>query len=87
MPSRGHAQTGGQAAHGGTSGTPSSSDPDLAFVEMMIPHHRQAVEMSREILGKTNRPELQQLARNIVRDQQREIADMERWRKEWAASK
>jgi uncharacterized protein (DUF305 family) len=63
-----------------------SKDPDLAFVEMMIPHHRDAVAMSEQILKTTKRPEIRQLAQNIIRDQQKEIALMERWQKEWGAA-
>jgi uncharacterized protein (DUF305 family) len=76
------------AGHGGA--VPHGSgpqDPDLAFVEMMIPHHRDAVAMSERILETTKRPEIRQLARNIIRDQRREIALMEGWLKEWGAKR
>jgi uncharacterized protein (DUF305 family) len=49
----------------------------------MIPHHKTAVAMSREILDTTKRPELQQLARNIIRNQEREIAQIESWNRSW----
>jgi len=80
----------GGMAHGGMpmGGMPAGAapaDPDLAFIEMMIPHHQGAVAMSREILETTKRPELQQLARNIIRDQQREVAQMESWKESWGA--
>jgi uncharacterized protein (DUF305 family) len=42
--------------------------------------------MSGEILDATKRPELQQLARNIIRDQEREIAQMESWKRSWGAA-
>ncbi len=61
------------------------ADPDLAFIEMMTPHHRDAVAMSREILKTTKRHEIQQLARAIIRDQEREIAQMEGWKRSWGA--
>jgi uncharacterized protein (DUF305 family) len=60
-----------------------STDPDLRFLDGMIPHHKAAVAMSREILDTTKRPELQQLARNIIRNQEREIAQMESWNRSW----
>jgi uncharacterized protein (DUF305 family) len=80
----------GGMAHGGMpmGGTPAlaaTADPDLAFIEMMIPHHQGAVAMSREILDTTKRPELQQLARNIIRNQKREIAQMKSWKQSWGA--
>ena len=70
---------------GGTPAGAAPADPDEAFVEMMIPHHQGAVAMSREILDTTKRPELQQLARNIIRSQEREIAQMESWKRSWGA--
>jgi uncharacterized protein (DUF305 family) len=70
---------------GGTPAGAAPADPDLAFIEMMIPHHQQAVAMSREILETTKRPELQQLAHDIIRNQEREIAQMESWKRSWSA--
>ncbi len=67
---------------GGMPAGAAPADPDAAFIEIMIPHHQDAVAMSREILG-TRRPELQQLARNIIRSQGREIAQMESWKRSW----
>lgn len=75
----------GNMPMGGGSPGAMPSDPDLAFIEMMIPHHQDAVAMSREILKTTKRPEIQALARNIIRDQEREIAMMEGWRRSWGA--
>ena len=80
----------GGMAHGGMpmGGMPAGAapaDPDVAFIEMMIPHHQDGVTMSREILDTTKRPELQQLARNIIRNQEREIAQMESWKRSWGA--
>jgi len=71
----------GGMSMGGTPAGAVPADPDVAFIEMMIPHHQAAVAMSREILETTKRPELQQLARNIIRNQEREIAQMESWKR------
>jgi len=75
--------------HGGMpmGGTPAGApaDPDEAFIEMMIPHHQGAVAMIGRFLDTTKRPELQQLARNIIRSQEREIAQMESWKRSWGA--
>lgn len=73
----------GNMPMGGTSSGAVPADPDLAFVESMIPHHGDAVAMSRKILETTKRPEIQQLARTIIRDQEREIAQMETWKRSW----
>ena len=88
MPMRGG--TMGGMPHGGmpmdgTPAGPAPADPDVAFIEMMIPHHQDGVAMSREILDTTNRPEIEQLARNIIRNQEREIAQMESWKRSWGA--
>jgi uncharacterized protein (DUF305 family) len=88
MPTGGGAMGGmphGDMPMGGTPAGAAPPDPDVAFTEMMIPHHRDAVAMSREILDTTRRPELQQLARNIIRNQEREIAQMESWKRSWGA--
>ncbi len=75
----------GTMPRGGRSPEAAPADPDLAFIEMMTPHHRDAVTMSREILKTTKRPEIQQLARAIIRDQEREIAQMEDGKRSWGA--
>jgi uncharacterized protein (DUF305 family) len=75
----------GDMPTGKTPAKAAPADPDVAFIEMMIPHHQDAVAMSREILDTTKRPELQQLARNIIRNQEREIARMESWKRSWGA--
>ena len=58
---------------------------DVAFVQMMIPHHEQAVEMSRMALDPTSgaSPAVQQMALDIEAAQVREIALMEQWLVEW----
>ncbi|MGL4619934.1 MAG: DUF305 domain-containing protein, partial [Chroococcidiopsis sp.] len=49
----------------------------------MIPHHEGAVTMAQDALKKSQRPEIKQLAKNIISDQQKEIAQMKQWRKAW----
>jgi uncharacterized protein (DUF305 family) len=56
---------------------------DLAFLEMMIPHHQDAVRMSQNALVKSERPEIKQLAQKIADEQQKEIATMDQWRNAW----
>lgn len=56
---------------------------DKAFIDAMIPHHESAVEMAQVARQKTENPKIKQLATNIVGDQQKEIAQMKAWRKEW----
>ncbi len=56
---------------------------DLRFIDAMIPHHEGAVTMAKEVLGKTKRPEISQMANAIVTSQQAEISQMKQWRKAW----
>ena len=59
-------------------------DPfDRAFIDAMIPHHESAIEMARVAYRESDNPEIQALAEGIVEAQQREIEQMEGWRKEW----
>lgn len=47
------------------------------FIVQMIPHHRAAIEMSRNILRYTTFVPLQGIAQTIVEEQTKSIADME----------
>lgn len=49
---------------------------DKAFLEMMIPHHRGAIEMAKAEQAKGQDPELKALAQEIITAQEREINDM-----------
>lgn len=56
---------------------------DLRFINAMIPHHQGAIDMARQALEKSDRPEIKELAQNIIDSQQQEIDQMEQWRKDW----
>lgn len=58
-------------------------DFDRAFLSEMIVHHQGAVQMAQEVLKKSKRPELIQLAKDIISAQTREINMMNEWQKEW----
>ena len=49
---------------------------DKKFIELMIPHHQGALEMSKVELSDGKSPELKALAQTIIRDQEKEIAAM-----------
>ena len=59
------------------------ADFDLRFIDAMIPHHEGALVMAKDALGKTKRPEMKQLAQDILTSQQQEIEQMKQWRKDW----
>jgi len=65
--------------HHGMTAEPPTSDPDHAFVRMMIPHHQGAVDMSKALLLYGKDRELQQLAKSIIAGQQSEIQLMYLW--------
>lgn len=79
--------------HNGTSSPMASMMPDanadhnqtdIAFAQMMIPHHAQAVEMSDIILAKTGIPaEVTSLATRIKDAQAPEIETMTGWLETW----
>jgi uncharacterized protein (DUF305 family) len=56
---------------------------DLRFLDAMIPHHEGALVMAKDALNKSKRPEMKQLAENILTSQQQEIEQMKQWRKDW----
>ncbi|WP_189523468.1 DUF305 domain-containing protein [Nostoc sp. PA-18-2419] len=56
---------------------------DLRFINAMIPHHEGAVKMAQDALTKSKRPEIKQLAQEIIKAQDTEIKQMQQWRKTW----
>ena len=63
------------------------NDADVMFAAMMIPHHRQAVEMSEIVLAKSDIPaEVRTLAEEIRAAQAPEIEQLTAWLDEWNAA-
>lgn len=60
-----------------------SAPYDLQFIDTMIHHHQGAVDMAKMIDGKTQNPELIKFGKQIVADQEKEIAQMKEWREKW----
>ncbi|WP_324649975.1 DUF305 domain-containing protein [Georgenia sp. H159] len=58
-------------------GAQSGSDFDRTFLELMIAHHRGAVEMAQSELDAGENAEALELAEKIIADQEAEIAEME----------
>lgn len=56
-----------------------SDQQDLMFAVMMIPHHKQAVEMSELALGISDSSELTDLANQIIAGQTPEVELMKGW--------
>ena len=57
----------------------SANEADANFVRMMIPHHHQALVMSRLAPGRTTNTELLALAERIDAEQTIEIGTMQQW--------
>ena len=58
------------------------SPDDVRFMQDMIPHHHQAIEMAALVAGRTNRPELIDVAGRINASQEDEIDFMQQWLRE-----
>ena len=56
---------------------------DVAFAKGMIPHHRQAVEMSALAADRASSGEVKSLAKEIAKAQDPEITTMSGWLKSW----
>jgi uncharacterized protein (DUF305 family) len=77
----------GDNASGETSAT-SEAPFDQAFIDAMVPHHREAIEMAKAANSRgLTQPDLRKIANDIVRSQQREIDQMLDWREQWFGSR
>ncbi|MBL8702065.1 MAG: DUF305 domain-containing protein [Alphaproteobacteria bacterium] len=52
---------------------------DVAFVRGMIPHHQGAIDMARIVLQHGGDDQVKKWAVDVIREQQREIGEMEAW--------
>ncbi|MBP2476711.1 uncharacterized protein (DUF305 family) [Crossiella equi] len=90
-PSAGHTDghADGHAGHGGTSASvqpgADHNAADIAFAQGMIPHHQQALDMSKLASGRTQNQKVLDLAKRIQAGQQPEIDKMTGWLKSWNA--
>jgi len=56
---------------------------DVRFVQDMIGHHEQAIEMATLVAGRSRRPQLIKFAAGIAAMRQAEISTMRRWSARW----
>lgn len=56
---------------------------DRAFIDAMVPDHQAAIREARTALDQAVRPEVRELAQNVVTTQQGEIDQMRAWRDQW----
>jgi uncharacterized protein (DUF305 family) len=61
---------------------------DQAFIDAMVPHHREAIEMAEAAKTRgLTQPDLEKIANDIIASQQREIDQMLDWREQWFGSR
>lgn len=56
-----------------------SGDADKDFASMMIPHHQGAIDMAKIELQYGKDPKLRSMAEKMIKDQEKEIADLKAW--------
>jgi len=69
-----------QKSMGGMTGmVKMAKDPDLAFVQGMVPHHSSAIDMAKMALEKSKDAQILKLSRDIVTAQAGEMYDFQTW--------
>lgn len=58
---------------------PYTGNPDIDFRTKMIPHHQGAIDMAKVALAHAKDETTKALATQIIKDQEREIAEMRDW--------
>lgn len=56
---------------------------DLRYINAMISHHRGAMLLAEQLSKNTTRPEMKELAQNILNDEPAAIDELYDWKKEW----
>ena len=80
-------QMSGHMGHGSSSSKNANyTGADIMFLQMMIPHHQQAIDISNLAMKSSQDAELIELAKIIARDQAAEIKQMKAWLTDAGAS-
>lgn len=62
---------------------PAFNDADVGFLQVMIPHHQQAITMASLATGRSRRPELVKLAATVTAGHAAETGRMRAWLARW----
>lgn len=76
----------GAATPVATMQTASAVPFDQQFIDSMVPHHESALMMAQMVETRAQFPEVRALAKAIIAEQEKEIAQMKAWRKAWFGS-
>ena len=58
-----------------------TGNADVDLFRQMIPHHQSAIDMAKVQLAHGKDPKVRKMAQKIIKDQEKEIAQMEAWLK------
>jgi uncharacterized protein (DUF305 family) len=79
---------GAEPAGGGETVASGQVPFDQAFIDAMVPHHREAIEMAEAAKTRgLTQADLEKIANDIIASQQREIDQMLDWREQWFGSR
>ncbi len=56
---------------------------DKAFIDSMIPHHSAAIPMASVAYNRSDNPDIQRIAKEIIDSQSKEVGQMSQWSKDW----
>ena len=79
-------QSSAPAAGAGAGQQAGHNPDDVTFVQQMIPHHTEAVNMAKLVSSRSKNPQVIDLASRIEKGQDPEIQQMQGWLSSWNAS-
>lgn len=62
---------------------PADENYDKRFINMMIPHHKQAINMAQDAMQKSQHPEIKKMAQKMIQEQQKEIEQLSVLEQKW----
>lgn len=80
---------GGRMSHESMKSSPNAAGAefDHQFIDTMIVHHESAIEMAKLAEDRARHDELKRMAKKVIDDQQKEIRQLQAWKKAWYPDK